>query len=185
MDAARVLVIDDSPTIARVVQLVLTKAGYDVSSATDGEAGLAQARAQRPDLILLDFVMPRLNGYQVCRELAADPGLRDVPVVLLSAKGDQVGERFVKVMGIVDYITKPFAPEALTAVVQHTIAKYGGRHAAGGDTVPIDPVGGASADDAARAAVLAELRGQLADAIGARVAALFALAGAAEGDDVG
>ena len=78
MTGARVLVIDDSPTIVRVVQLVLTKAGFDVSSATDGEAGLVQARAQRPDLILLDFVMPKLNGYQVCRELAADPGLRDV-----------------------------------------------------------------------------------------------------------
>ena len=125
MAGARVLVIDDSPTITRVVQLVLTKAGYDVASATDGEEGLAQARAQRPDLILLDFVMPRLNGYQVCRELAADPALRDVPVVLLSAKGDQVGERFVKVMGIVDYITKPFSPEAITAVVAHTLAKYG------------------------------------------------------------
>ena len=178
MAGARVLVIDDSPTIVRVVQLVLTKAGFDVASATDGEDGLAQARARRPDLILLDFVMPKLNGYQVCRELAADPDLRDVPVVLLSAKGDQVGERFVKVMGIVDYITKPFAPEALTAVVQHTIAKYGGRHAAGGDTVPIEPPG-----DGARAAALADLRGQIADAVGARVAALFALAGAADRDD--
>jgi CheY-like chemotaxis protein len=180
MPGARVLVIDDSPTIVRVVELVLTKAGYDVTSAIDGEAGLDQARAQRPDLILLDFVMPKLNGYQVCRELAADPALRDVPVVLLSAKGDQVGERFVKVMGIVDYITKPFAPEALTAVVQHTIAKYGGRHPAGGDTVPLEPT-----EDRARAAALAELRGQIADAVGARVAALFALAGAADGDDGG
>src|SRR5580693_8463214 len=70
--------------------------------------------------------MPRMNGYQFCRELVADPKLRDIPVVLMSAKGDQVGERFVKVMGIVDYITKPFSPEAITAVVQHTIGKYGG-----------------------------------------------------------
>jgi hypothetical protein len=60
----------------------------------------------------------------VCRALADSPELKDVPVVLMSAKGDQVGERFVKVMGIVDYITKPFSPEAITAVVQHTIRKY-------------------------------------------------------------
>ena len=120
-----VLVIDDSPTITKVVQLVLTKAGYQVRDRADGEAGLAAVRAQRPDLILLDFVMPRMNGYQFCRELVADPKLRDIPVVLMSAKGDQVGERFVKVMGIVDYITKPFSPEAITAVVQHTIGKYG------------------------------------------------------------
>src|SRR4026207_1198534 len=125
MAGERVLVIDDSPTITKVVQLVLTKAGYDVHTAPDGEAGLAAIRAQRPDVILLDFVMPKMNGYQFCRELVADPKLRDIPVVLMSAKGDQVGERFVKVMGIVDYITKPFSPEAITAVVQHTITKYG------------------------------------------------------------
>src|SRR5512143_1131422 len=122
-----VLVIDDSPTITKVVQLVLTKAGYQVQTAADGEQGLVAVRAQRPALILLDFVMPRMNGYQVCRALAADPALRDIPVVLMSAKGDQVGERFVKVMGIVDYITKPFSPEAITAVVTHTIAKYSRR----------------------------------------------------------
>src|SRR5690242_13602517 len=68
--------------------------------------------------------MPKMNGYQVCRALAESAELKDVPVVLMSAKGDQVGERFVKVMGIVDYITKPFSPEAITAVVQHTIEKY-------------------------------------------------------------
>jgi DNA-binding response OmpR family regulator len=125
MAGERILVIDDSPTITKVVQLVLTKAGYQVDTAPDGEAGLAAVRATRPDVILLDFVMPKMNGYQFCRELTADAKLRDIPVVLMSAKGDQVGERFVKVMGIVDYITKPFSPDAITAVVQHTIGKYG------------------------------------------------------------
>src|SRR5262249_60177939 len=106
------------------VQLVLTKAGYQVRTAEDGEQGVELARAAKPDLILLDFVMPRMNGYQVCRALAEDPALKQVPIVLMSAKGDQVGERFVKVMGIVDYITKPFSPDAITAVVAHTIDKY-------------------------------------------------------------
>src|SRR5678816_3543846 len=87
-----VLVIDDSPTITKVVQLVLTKAGYQVNTAADGEAGLESVREKRPDLILLDFVMPRMNGYHFCRELVADSKLRDIPVVLMSAKGDQVGE---------------------------------------------------------------------------------------------
>ncbi|MCA1664539.1 MAG: response regulator, partial [Myxococcales bacterium] len=119
-----VLVIDDSPTILKVVQLVLTKAGFSVDTATDGEEGIAHAARKRPALILLDFVMPKMNGYQVCRALAESAVLKDVPVVLMSAKGDQVGERFVKVMGIVDYITKPFSPDAITAVVQHTIEKY-------------------------------------------------------------
>lgn len=121
----RVLVIDDSPTILKVVQLVLSKAGFTVEVAKTGEEGLELARQSRPQVILLDFVMPKMNGYQVCRALAAEDELSGIPVILMSAKGDQVGERFVKVMGIVDYITKPFSPEAITAVVQHTVAKYG------------------------------------------------------------
>ncbi|HEX3475480.1 MAG TPA: DUF4388 domain-containing protein [Kofleriaceae bacterium] len=175
MAGERVLVIDDSPTITKVVQLVLTKAGYEVQTAPDGEAGLAAVRASRPDLILLDFVMPRMNGYQFCRELAADAKLRDIPVILMSAKGDQVGERFVKVMGIVDYITKPFSPEAITAVVQHTVGKYG---PAG--TVEDDPpslVTGedlAATDDAdrtqARSTALAQLRSSITEALAAQVA---------------
>src|SRR6187402_3265035 len=163
-----VLVIDDSPTITKVVQLVLTKAGYQVATAADGEAGLQAVRAQRPDLILLDFVMPRMNGYQFCRELTADAKLRDIPVILMSAKGDQVGERFVKVMGIVDYITKPFSPEAITAVVQHTIGKYG--RARGGDEDNPSLVSGedlAANDDAdkthAKTAALSHLREEIAD----------------------
>src|SRR5690606_6557908 len=123
MAGETILVIDDSATILKVVQLVLTKAGFRVETASDGEAGLATARQIDPDLILLDFVMPRMNGYQVCRALAADADLCEVPVVLMSAKGDQVGERFVRVMGIVDDTTKPFSPEAITAVVQHTVTK--------------------------------------------------------------
>src|SRR5882724_4613256 len=186
MAGEQVLVIDDSPTITKVVQLVLTKAGYQVSTAADGEQGLIAVRAHRPDLILLDFVMPRMNGYQFCRELTADAKLRDIPVILMSAKGDQVGERFVKVMGIVDYITKPFSPEAITAVVQHAIGKYGGP---GHDEENPSLVTGedlAATDDAdrvhARGAALDHLRGQIRDVVAARVGALLALADAAKGD---
>jgi DNA-binding response OmpR family regulator len=170
MAGERVLVIDDSPTITKVVQLVLTKAGFAVHTAPDGEAGLAAVRADRPAVILLDFVMPRMNGYQFCRELNADPKLRDIPVVLMSAKGDQVGERFVKVMGIVDYITKPFSPEAITAVVQHTLSKYGA--AARPDDANPSLVTGedlAATDDAdraqARSTALAQLGAAIAEAI--------------------
>ncbi len=185
-----VLVIDDSPTIVKVVQLVLTKAGYDVTTAADGELGLAAARARRPDLILLDFVMPRMNGYQFCREMSADPSLREIPVVLMSAKGDQVGERFVKVMGIVDYITKPFSPEAITAVVQHTIAKYSDPSAIADEPRgPVD-LDGELLDETTgqrteRAAMFRAVRGEIADVVGARIAALFSLADAAHDDGHG
>lgn len=175
-----VLVIDDSPTITKVVQLVLTKAGYQVQTAADGEQGLQSVREKRPDLILLDFVMPRMNGYQFCRELTADAKLRDIPVILMSAKGDQVGERFVKVMGIVDYITKPFSPEAITAVVQHTIGKYGGPGVEDEHPSLVTGEDLAATDDAdrahARAAALGQLREQISGIASARIAALFSLA---------
>ncbi len=130
MPDEKILVIDDSPTILKVVQLVLSKAGYRVYAAPDGEEGVRMAAELSPDLILLDFVMPRMNGYQVVRALNELPNFNlaggdKVPVVLMSAKGEQVGERFVQVMGIVDYITKPFSPEAITAVVQHALEKFG------------------------------------------------------------
>jgi DNA-binding response OmpR family regulator len=141
MAGEQVLVIDDSPTILKVVQLVLSKAGYVVRTAPDGEEGVRSAQEERPDVILLDFVMPKMNGYQVCRALAEQESLRDVPVVLMSAKGDQVGERFVKVMGIVDYITKPFSPDAITAVVDHTLAKYGRKNGEPSGLLPIPAAG--------------------------------------------
>jgi DNA-binding response OmpR family regulator len=182
-----VLVIDDSPTITKVVQLVLTKAGYQVATAPDGEAGLEAVRAQRPDVILLDFVMPKMNGYQFCRELVADQKLRDIPVVLMSAKGDQVGERFVKVMGIVDYITKPFSPEAITAVVQHTIGKYSSGQPDDDNPSLVTGEDLAATDDAdrvhARSQAMGELRDRITDVVSARVAALFALAESARDPD--
>ncbi len=199
MAGETVLVIDDSPTILKVVQLVLTKAGFRVEIAPDGELGVTAARQVRPDLILLDFVMPRMNGYQVCRSLSADGNLRGIPVVLMSAKGDQVGERFVKVMGIVDYITKPFSPEAITAVVQHTIAKYAEKRLnepgdADGRTSPLaDQVGTEDTTSNGDAAVKAEgrrrtvgrVRERLAVRLGERVAALYSLADAAQRDQTG
>jgi CheY-like chemotaxis protein len=181
--APTVLVIDDSPTILKVVQLVLSKAGFRVETAADGELGVERCKAARPDLILLDFVMPKMNGYQVCRALAADPDLKDIPVVLMSAKGDQVGERFVKVMGIVDYITKPFSPEAITAVVQHTVAKYQGRTAAEssltGDAAATADDAPAPIEDPVVRQTLDHVRRRLAAAVGGRIAELYQLASAA------
>jgi DNA-binding response OmpR family regulator len=184
MPGESILVIDDSPTILKVVQLVLTKAGYLVNTAADGDIGVAAAKERKPDLILLDFVMPKMNGYQVCRALAEEEKLKEVPVVLMSAKGDQIGERFVKVMGIVDYITKPFSPEAITAVVGHTIAKYKARDAAAepapellstatAEAAPVEaPVAAEAADVAARVRrqALAALRSGIARAVAAKLA---------------
>ena len=186
---ARVLVIDDSPTILKVVQLVLSKAGFEVVLAEGGEEGIQIAQETLPDLILLDFVMPQMNGYQVCRALSADEDLQGIPVVLMSAKGDQVGERFVKVMGIVDYITKPFSPEAITAVVQHTIEKYGTGDSTGqttGNSVESDTEAGlrsAKEGKAAKEQALSDLRARIAQAISPPLANLLSLAQAASEDE--
>lgn len=124
MTALKVLVIDDSPTIHKVVSHALGRLDFEVVSAFDGQEGIAKALEVEPDLILLDFMMPGLNGYQVCKEMNHHPELEKTPILLMSAKGEMIGEKLVETMGIVDFITKPFSPEALTTLVQHAIEKY-------------------------------------------------------------
>ncbi|MBI2893298.1 MAG: response regulator [Deltaproteobacteria bacterium] len=127
MAGERILVVDDSATIRRVVEMTLVRAGFAVECAVDGQDGIARAQESPPDLVLLDFVMPRMNGYQFCHALRGIANLRDTPVVLMSAKGDKIGGQFVEQTGAVDAITKPFSPDALLAVVEHVIAKWKGR----------------------------------------------------------
>jgi DNA-binding response OmpR family regulator len=121
MPGESVLVVDDSPTILKLVQLVLTKAGYQVTTASDGEAGLVAAHEERPAVILLDYQMPEMNGDDVCRAMSGDTVLSNVPVVVMSAREDAVGERFASLPNVVDHITKPFSPDALLAVISHTL----------------------------------------------------------------
>lgn len=186
MASETILVVDDSPTILKVVQLVLSKAGYEVLTAGDGDEGLELVKARDPDLILLDFVMPKMNGYQVCRALQDDEALSRIPVVLMSAKGDQVGERFVEVMGSVDFITKPFSPEAILEIVDRTLAPLRERSVkqAAAEALASEPseeelIDAADAQKEARQAALASLRKAI-------VESLRGSAGAPEtdGDDV-
>jgi len=122
--AARVLVIDDSPTILKVVSAILARSGFEPTTARDGIAGLELIRkGPKFDLVLLDFVMPRMNGYQFCRELRSDATHRTLPVVLMSAKGDKIRGTFVQQTGAVDAITKPFDARALVAVVEGALSK--------------------------------------------------------------
>jgi CheY-like chemotaxis protein len=127
MPGESVLVVDDSPTILKLVQLVLTKAGYQVTTASDGEAGLVAAHEERPSLILLDYQMPEMNGDDVCRAMSGDTVLCNVPVVVMSAREDQVGEHFARMPNVVDHISKPFSPDALLAVIAHTLERHGGK----------------------------------------------------------
>jgi CheY-like chemotaxis protein len=120
---ATILVVDDSPTIRQVVATVLEGRGYDTLSATDGQDALGVLEEGPVDMVLLDFVMPVMNGYQFCRHLRSDPRFERLPVVLMSAKGDKIRGQFVQQTGAVDAITKPFDPRALVAVVESALAR--------------------------------------------------------------
>ncbi|WP_437316354.1 DUF4388 domain-containing protein [Sorangium sp. So ce385] len=115
---------DDSPTILKVVSAILARNGFDPTVARDGLAGIELIKkGPKYDLVLLDFVMPRMNGYAFCRELRSNPSHRTVPVVLMSAKGDKIRGQFVQQTGAVDAITKPFDARALVAVIEGALAK--------------------------------------------------------------
>ena len=122
---SRILVVDDSPTIRRVVSAILERHGYEAALASDGEdaLGVLQSGEVKADLVLLDFVMPRMNGYQFCRALRADTELAMMPVVLMSAKSDRIREQFVQQTGAIDAITKPFDAQALVAVVENALRR--------------------------------------------------------------
>lgn len=120
---ARILVVDDSRTVRRIVEGVLSQAGYEVALAEDGLEGVESARKRTPDLVLVDYVMPKMNGLEFCEALRAVANLRALPVVLMSAKADRIGEEFMRRVGAVDAITKPFPPEALLAVTANGLAR--------------------------------------------------------------
>jgi two-component system alkaline phosphatase synthesis response regulator PhoP len=113
MSKGKVLVVDDEIYIVHILDFSLGMEGYEVATALDGEQALEKARADKPDLIVLDIMMPRLDGYETCRRLKADPQLKDVPVILLTAKGRNVDQKIGFEVGADDYITKPFSPRKL------------------------------------------------------------------------
>src|SRR5882672_9229241 len=135
----RVLVVDDSPTIRKVVASILDEEGYEILTAEDGEDALSQLRTEPVDLVLTDFVMPRMNGYQLCRELRADATLRRLPVILMSAKGDKLRGHFVQQTGAVDAITKPFDPLALVAVIENALSRQRSGHPRPEEAPPFEP----------------------------------------------
>ena len=123
MAGEKILSIDDSPTVQRLIEMILSSQGYQVVLASDGAAGIAMAKAEKPSVILVDFVMPKMNGFQVCKTLKEDPDFKDTPIILVTSKGETVGSKFVDVLGITEYFTKPFQPEELLAKIREVIDK--------------------------------------------------------------
>jgi two-component system alkaline phosphatase synthesis response regulator PhoP len=113
MSKGKILVVDDEVYIVHILDFSLGMEGYEVVTALDGEQALAKVKAERPDLIVLDIMMPKLDGYETCKILKADPETRHIPVILLSAKGRNVDQQMGFQVGADDYITKPFSPRKL------------------------------------------------------------------------
>ncbi len=113
MDRKRILVVDDEIYIVHILEFSLTMEGYSVLTASDGEEALRIIEQERPDLVVLDIMMPKLDGYEVCRRLRQDEQFRSLPVILLSAKGRPIDREAGLGAGADDYITKPFSPRKL------------------------------------------------------------------------
>lgn len=117
MPIKTILVIDDSPTDQQFLRELLTKQGYQVTSASGGEEGVAKAKALKPDLILMDVVMPGVNGFQATRAIAQDEATRNIPVIICTTKHQATDRIWGLKQGAKDYVTKPIdAAELLTKI---------------------------------------------------------------------
>jgi two-component system alkaline phosphatase synthesis response regulator PhoP len=114
----RILIIDDDLDLVETISMILDSSGFETATAYDGHEGLARARERRPDLIVLDIVMPELDGYGVCRELKGDPELAGIPVIMLTSENDYVittdiSQADGRVVMAEDFFEKPVDPDAL------------------------------------------------------------------------
>ncbi len=113
----KVLIVDDEPNIVLSLEFLMKKAGFDVAVANDGEEALAQVAKHNPDLVLLDVMMPKKSGYEVCEALRADPARAGMKIVMLTAKGRDTEVAKGMALGADAYVTKPFSTKDLVAQV--------------------------------------------------------------------
>ena len=121
-DQKRVLVVDDEPDVLLLCRVNLEFEGYEVSTAPDGEAGLEACRELKPDVVLLDVMMPKMDGWQVLEAIKVDEELKHIPVVMLTAKVQDEDQIRGWSAGAAEYITKPFSPLSLSQVIGDVIA---------------------------------------------------------------
>ena len=114
----KILIVEDSPSEMKLIKSLLDGRGFDIVTAEDGEQAIAQCNHHHPDLVLLDVILPKKNGFQVCRHIKTDPETMSTKVIIVSSK-DQEADRFWGLkQGADDYITKPFLPEFLLSSVE-------------------------------------------------------------------
>jgi two-component system alkaline phosphatase synthesis response regulator PhoP len=123
VDRKRILVVDDEIYIVHILEFSLTMEGYNILTAFDGEEALRVIEQERPDLVVLDIMMPKLDGYEVCRRLRKDERFATLPVILLSAKGRSIDREVGLQAGADDYITKPFSPRKLIEKIRELLER--------------------------------------------------------------
>ena len=117
---AKILVAEDSATELQLIKIILQEANHEVISAGDGEEAELKARTEAVDMVILDIVMPKKNGFQVCRDLRTDKKLSNVPIIMVSSKDQESDKAWGLKQGATEYITKPFTPlDLLIAVKKH------------------------------------------------------------------
>ncbi|HIK17812.1 MAG TPA: response regulator [Leptolyngbyaceae cyanobacterium M33_DOE_097] len=121
-----ILIVDDSHTVREMVSEQLRRAGFNVMEAIDGEEAISQIKANPPDLIVTDIVMPKKNGYELCRWLKNEPQTKNIPVVMCTSKGEEFDRYWGMKQGADAYITKPYHPPDLLAVVKKLLQEAKG-----------------------------------------------------------
>jgi CheY-like chemotaxis protein len=122
MSAQKILVIDDQPNLRLLVSKILEIEGYEVTTASNGDEGIAMAKSQKPDLILLDVMMPKKNGYQLAAELKLKDDTQQIPIVLMTGTSQMVGEGIQLSTPAIDKLAKPFGKDELVAIVRKNLA---------------------------------------------------------------
>ena len=117
MPVKKILVVDDSPTERHVISELLVRSGYQVITAENGEEGIEKARREKPDLILMDVVMPGLNGYQATRTLTRDETTKQIPIIVCTSKGQETDKIWGLRQGALDYLVKPVNGEELLSKI--------------------------------------------------------------------
>jgi len=122
---AKIVIAEDERDIRDLITFTLQFAGHEVIATANGAEALEAVRREMPDIVLMDVRMPRMTGYEACRQIKADETTQDIPVVFLSAKGQEAEVKEGLEAGAIDYILKPFAPDQLTARVQEILQQTG------------------------------------------------------------
>jgi two-component system, OmpR family, alkaline phosphatase synthesis response regulator PhoP len=124
--ADKILIVDDEEDIVTALSIRLKAMGYDVLFAYDGMSALSKAREEKPNLILLDIMIPKLDGYKICRILKFDEQYRHIPIIMITAKGSDANKKMGEEVGTDAYIIKPFNPEELMTKIRELLARQKG-----------------------------------------------------------